>query len=147
MDPLVISLVSACTALVASILGPVVALVIAKRQINANIVSSNRQRWIESLRDLIAELLSQLVAVLVVKTGWKGDWAGGLPAIQSDRSLLEKLERIVLVQSKIRLLINPNEADHQALYRASQQSILAPTHTRFLRPYVGNATSSPIKFL
>jgi hypothetical protein len=123
MEPLTISLVSACTALVASILGPVVALLIAKRQINANVVSSNRQKWIESLRDLIAEFVSQLVTVLVVKSGWRGNWDRGLPAIQSDRAYLEKLERMVLVQSKIRLLLNPNEADHQALYRVIEAAL------------------------
>jgi hypothetical protein len=111
-------LVSACTALVASIVGPLVTLTVAKRQINANLVSSNRQKWIETLRDMLAELISLLVAVVVVKSGFKGDWNDGLAAIEADRSLLDKLERIVLVQWKIRLLINPNETDHQELYRA-----------------------------
>jgi hypothetical protein len=32
--------------------------------------------------------------------------------------LLDKLERLVLAQSKIRLLLNPTEADHQRLYKA-----------------------------
>jgi hypothetical protein len=58
MDPVFISLVSACTALVASIVGPMVTLSVAKRQINASVLSANRQRWIESLRDLVAELIS-----------------------------------------------------------------------------------------
>ena len=118
MDPLLISLVSAATALVASIVGPVVTLAVARRQINANVVSSNRQNWIDALRDLLAELVALFASVMVVKSGWKSDWGGGLPALQSDRSLLAKLERIVLVQWKIRLLLNPTEADHRTLYRA-----------------------------
>jgi hypothetical protein len=138
MDPFVISLVSACTALVASIAGPMVTLTVAKRQINANLVSSNRQKWIESLRDLLAELVSLLVAVVVVKSGWKGDWNDGLPAIQADRSLLDKLERIVLVQWKIRLLINPNEADHQGLYHAIEAAF---AHAKSTQQYEAEITA------
>ena len=118
MDPLVISLVSACTALVASIVGPPVTLVVARRQFNATVLSANRQKWIESLRDMLAERISLLVAVVVVKSKWHGEWNKGLGAIAADPTLMDKLERVVLVQWKIRLLINPTEADHQELYRA-----------------------------
>jgi hypothetical protein len=118
MDPLVISLVSACTALFASIMGPMVTLSVARRQFRTNVLSANRQKWIETLRDLIAELISLLVAVQVVKMEWKGKWNRGLDAIAADPKLLGKLEHLVLVQWKIRLLINPKEVDHQELYRA-----------------------------
>ena len=67
MDPLLISVISACTALVASILGPLVTLSVAKRQFNASVLSANRQKWIETLRDMLAELISLLVSALVVK--------------------------------------------------------------------------------
>lgn len=56
MDPLVISAISAATALVASILGSIVTIRVAKRQFNANVLSANRQKWIEMLRDIVAEL-------------------------------------------------------------------------------------------
>jgi hypothetical protein len=118
MDPLLISLVSACTALVASIVGPIVTLAVARRQFSANVLSANRQKWIETLRDMLAELISLMVAVLVVKAGWKGKWDKGLGAIAADPTLLSKLERIVLVQWKVRLLLNPTEKDHQELYQA-----------------------------
>ncbi len=122
MDPLFISLVSACTALVASIAGPLVTLAVARRQFNANVLSANRQKWIETFRDLPAELISLLVSVLAVKTGWKDQWNKGLGPVTSDPALLVKLERIVLVQWKIRLLINPTEADHQELYRTIEMA-------------------------
>lgn len=115
MDPLLISLVSACTALVASVVGPFVTLAVAKRQFNATVLSANRQKWIETLRDLLAELISLLVAALVIKSGWKDKWDKGLGPITRDPALLQKLERIVLVQWKIRLLVNPTEGDHQQL--------------------------------
>lgn len=124
MDALLISLVSACTALVASVVGPLVALVVAKRQFNATVLSANRQKWIEMLRDLLAELISALVAVFVVKSTWKGKWDKGLGAIARDPALLPKLERLVLVQWKIRLLLNPTEADHQELARTIETALI-----------------------
>jgi hypothetical protein len=57
MDPLLISLVSACTALVASIVGPFVTLAVARRQFSATALSANRQKWIESLRDMLAHAI------------------------------------------------------------------------------------------
>ena len=75
------------------------------------------QKWIEALRDNLAELISLYVAALAVKQRWKGKWDQGLGAIAMDRELMAKLERIVLVQWKIRLLINPAEEDHEELYR------------------------------
>jgi hypothetical protein len=68
LDPLLISLISACTALVASIAAPWVTLTIARRQFSASVLSANRQKWIETLRDLLAELISLVVAGLVVKS-------------------------------------------------------------------------------
>ena len=72
MDSLLISLISACTALVASIVAPFVTLSVARRQFNATVLSANRQKWIESLRDLLAELISLFVAALVVKIEVEG---------------------------------------------------------------------------
>ena len=84
MDPLVISLVSAATALVASIAGPIVTLTVAKRQFNANVLSANRQKWIETLRDGLAELISLLATALVVKQNWKGSWDKGKGVIEAE---------------------------------------------------------------
>ncbi len=118
MDPAILSLVSACTALVASIAGPFVTLVVAKRNFNATVLSANRQKWIETLRETLAELISLLITALVVKEKWKGNWHGGRGALIAEPTLLDKVQRMVLVQTKIRLLLNPNEADHQRLYQA-----------------------------
>ena len=118
MDPLLISLVSACTALVASIAGPMVTLTVAKRQINASVLSANRQKWIEAVREMIAELISLLVAAVVVKAKWQARWDQGRGPLNEDPVMLGKLERIVLARSKIHLLLNPTEADHQHLRAA-----------------------------
>ena len=123
MDSALLSLISACTALVASIAGPFVTLAVAKRNFNATVISANRQKWIEALRDMLAELISLFVAALVVKTKWKrrrahDRWDHGRAALDAEPALLDKVQRMVHTQAKIRLLLNPNEADHQRLYQA-----------------------------
>ena len=115
MDPQVVSLVSVCTALVASIAGPLATLRVSRRQFNATVLSTGRQKWIDSLRDLLADLMSQLAGLSVLKNGWTGAWNGGLGLLHADPSLVAKIERLVLVRWKIRLLLNLNEADHQEL--------------------------------
>lgn len=123
MDPLVISVISASTALVASIVGPIVTLSVARRQFNATVLSANRQKWIETLRDTIAELISLLVSALIVRSAWKSKWDKGRGPFREEVALLEKLERMVLAESKIRLLLNPAESDHQQLHRAIDAAI------------------------
>jgi hypothetical protein len=124
MDPVLISLISACTALVASVVGPMVTLAVAKRQINANVVSANRHKWIEALRDSLAELISMMAAVVVVKASWKGTWNRGLGALEADPKLIEKVQRIIELQWRIRLLLNPLEPDHQELAQSIHQAFL-----------------------
>ena len=101
-----------------SVAGPLVTLSVARRQFNATVLSANRQKWIETLRDMLAELISLLVTALIVRSTSKTKWDKGRGPVGENAALLEKLERIVLAQSKIRLMLNPHESDHQQLYRA-----------------------------
>jgi hypothetical protein len=98
MDSTWITFISACTALVASIVGPLVTLAVAKRQFSA-----------------VAELMSIFVAMMVVKRAWKGPWDHGAHALASNPMFVGKLERAVMVQWEIRLLIKPHEPGHQEL--------------------------------
>lgn len=66
-------------------------------------LSANRQKWIETLRDLLAELVSLLVAALMVLAGWKSKWDKVMGRVTANPVMLQKLERMVLVQWKIRL--------------------------------------------
>lgn len=59
-----------------------------------------RQAWINSLRDLMAELTSSALHYYV--SGYE------------DRTD-EEYKRVTLIQSKIQLMLNPNEDDHQRL--------------------------------
>ena len=112
---LLLGMVSACTALVASVVGPLVTLNVAKRQFNATAISSNRYKWIETLRDELAELISLLATALVIKSKWKDEWQHGRGPLNSEPALLEKFERIVLAEAKIRLLISPSDKDQKRL--------------------------------
>jgi len=128
VDANTLTLISACTALAASVAGPGVSLMIARRQINANLVSANRQRWIETLRDLVAEMISLLKTGAYVKLALSRKEESFTP---SAPTLLEKVERLMLVKNKIRLLINPTEADHRALLGAIETAlarVLQPEH-------------------
>ncbi len=64
IDASVIGLLSATTALVASIVGPLVTLHIGRAQIRATVKSANRQKWIEEFRDLVAHFCGQLSATM-----------------------------------------------------------------------------------
>jgi hypothetical protein len=119
----VVGLVSACTALVAAIAGPVITLTVARRQFGATVISANRQKRIETLRDTLAELIALVRAALVVKSKWKDKWDHGRGPLNADPAMLEKFERIVLAQSKIELLINPIDADHQRLDETIETAI------------------------
>ena len=52
------SVIAAATALVAVVLGPIVSVYVVRRQIRATVVSTNRQAWINDLRNTIADWLT-----------------------------------------------------------------------------------------
>jgi hypothetical protein len=119
----VVSLVSASTALVASVVGPVIALTVARRQFNATVISSSRQKWMETMRDTLAELIALINTALIVRSNWKDKWDRGRGPLNADPAMLEKFAHIVLSQSKIELLVNPTDADHQLLCDAIETAI------------------------
>jgi hypothetical protein len=119
----VVSLVSASTALVASIVGPVITLTVARRQFNATVISASRQKWMETMRDTLAELIALVNTALIVKSNWKDKWDRGRGPLNADSAMLEKFAHIVLSQSKIELLINPTDADHQLLCETIETAI------------------------
>jgi hypothetical protein len=93
------------------------------RQFNATVISASRQKWIETLRDMLAELIALVAAASVLKSKWKDKWDRGRGPLNAEPALLEKFEHIVLAQSKIRLLLNPAEADHAQLHETIETTI------------------------
>jgi hypothetical protein len=141
MDSATISLISACTALVATIAGPVVTLRVARRQFGATVLSANRQRWIEGLRELISELAAHIIAIVQLKQGWRYGWEEGLAKVAADPQagggvgmiLNQRTERIAQIFWKVRLMTNPAEPEHLELCQAIE-SILEKLKTPEIKP-------------
>jgi len=99
-----VAIISAVTALFAVLLGPLVSMWAAQRQSRVAVLSANRQAWINTLRDLISEYMS--ISGLI----HAGDWSS-----RTEIEFDQKMERLALLNAKIRLMLNPNETDHQRL--------------------------------
>lgn len=112
MSPVWVSFVAACTALVASICGPMVALAAARYQFRSNVLSTSRRQWIETVRAMTAELIALAVAATVAKRRLDSRWDRGHALLAAEPTLLEKYERIVNVRWNVQLLLNPREGDH-----------------------------------
>ncbi len=98
------SIIAACTALAAVIVGPIVSFKIAKRQISASTVTISRQRWINDLRDAIADFNAKASMIYSLA---RNNYA--------DEHSIPRIEEMVQLNYKIELLINPNEEDHARL--------------------------------
>jgi hypothetical protein len=117
IDPVVVGLVSAVTALVASIVGPLVTLHIGRSQIRASVLAVNRQKWIESFREAVSAFCSQVAAVVHSRERFIHE---GRLHLGSDPEILHRFEALILVFTKIRLLTDPTEEQHQQLLAVMQ---------------------------
>ena len=97
---------SAIAALAAIVVGLVGTIYATRRQIDAALVSTSRQRWIDSLRDNVAEFLAVTAQISYVVARAPAEW-----------HTAPGFERAVLLRAKIALLSNPTEADHRNLIR------------------------------
>ena len=125
MDVITITFVTASTALVSAVTGPLVSYIVAARQIRASVISNNRERWTEALRDSVAEYVALLLSASMVK---QTIGQNPLKAVTEDHALLEIVERIILVKNKIMLMTNPNERRYMELcnvVEATYQSLIA----------------------
>jgi hypothetical protein len=116
MSALTITIVTACAALLSAALGAFVSLQANERKIKAEVITANRQKWIETMRDLVAELMSVSFSVAIVKREINS--ADPVAAVAADRLLLDKLEHVALVKNKIRLMLHPLKEDHCKLFDA-----------------------------
>jgi (p)ppGpp synthase/HD superfamily hydrolase len=107
-----LTIISACTALIATIVGPYVAVKTARSQIKASVISSNRAKWIESMRDLIAGAISHWTGVMYLRASLHDRNAA---TIATNDALLKRIESGLLTNGKIRLMLNPNEAEGRQL--------------------------------
>lgn len=104
IDP---AFVSSMTALIAVIASPFVTIYVARKNISSSVVSKNRQEWINRLRNEISEFLKEIQHT---PSAYAADAIDLSKAIEKHGLILSRVEII-------RLLINPNEPDHQDLVR------------------------------
>ncbi len=107
-------LISAGTALVASLAGPLVALHVGRTQVRAAVLSGNRQRWIDGFRELVAEFCSQVAVAVQVRASLVRD---GRLHLSTEPDSLRQFERLVLTFAKIRLMTDPADARHHELVK------------------------------
>ncbi|MGB3552079.1 MAG: hypothetical protein WA993_15430 [Candidatus Binatus sp.] len=103
------------TAFAAVVISPLITRSVTTRQIRAETISTNRQAWINSLRDELAKFLS-LVSF------WP---TFGTTVEKVD----ERAQRCNLLLAKIRLRLNPDEGDHVELIRLLGEAVRAATAT------------------
>jgi hypothetical protein len=114
MNELTITFITASTALIAGIASPLVSISVARRQFKASVISNNREKWLEALRESIAEYIALATcAPLVVH---KARSVNG-DAIYADQEILKTAERMVLVRNRIVLMTNPSKDCHLELCR------------------------------
>ena len=122
MSTSMLGLISAMTALIASILGPIVTLTVARRQFNANVISTNRQKWIETFRDRLSELVSLISTASLVRSEWRSQW-NARESISKDPLFVTAVEKITYSFTQLTLLTNEEEDSHQTLLRAIDRAI------------------------
>jgi hypothetical protein len=83
--------------------------------------STNRQRWIEEFRDLIAQFCSEIAIAAQNRESMVKD---GRIVIGAERDLLGHFGKLVYTANKIRLMIDPHEREHRELL-ASIDALLA----------------------
>jgi hypothetical protein len=99
---------AALVALVSSVLGPLVAYRIARRQIMASTIAVNRQRWIDALREDIVDFVVHIKIICSARDPRAmGVLNYGEP--------LQIMERLLRLRNRIALRLNPNEEDHKKL--------------------------------
>lgn len=91
---------------------------IGARNSRATVVSANRQRWIDALRDDIAEFMAIRSQLAGLKNAGSFERSGQDALLTEERELRSKLQ---MLRVRIELRINRNEAEHIDLLDAIDQ--------------------------
>jgi hypothetical protein len=97
------ALISALISLFAVFFGPLITSRIAKKQI----LSPIRQKWIDELRELMSQHLSECEKAIVIHQG-----DGIFDTEKTDEALFQKL---LYLKQKLGLMLNPSEKEHANL--------------------------------
>jgi hypothetical protein len=120
INPQWITLVFASNAMIASIAGAFVNARIAKIEFKANVLSVNRHKWLEVMRDLVASLNAQLLTTAAIRHTVEEPTG---TVIARDPELLRRVETLLRTVSKIELMLNPLEGDHQQLKALMSEAV------------------------
>ncbi len=121
MTTVTLAFITACAALVASVAGPIVSFLNAREQNRSALISTNRERWSEALRDLIAEYVAIVLVAALERRSVQSD----LETTLKDRALLPTAERVTLVRSKILLMMNPAKSAQSDLCAGVERAYLS----------------------
>jgi hypothetical protein len=126
IDPVVVGLISAITALVASIAGPLTTLHIGRAQIRASVLSANRQRWIENFREGISLFCSQVAGFVHTRESVVRE---GRFHVSNDPETVRRFEALILTFTRIRLLTDPVDEEQQKMLVVMQAFLKRVQHT------------------
>lgn len=109
------SSILAATALIAVVVGPLVTIYVARKQFRAEVLSHNRQGWINAVREHIAKIITLIEHIHRWHEQEDGD----------PNALNLKHEELSLLEERLALLLNPAEADHSELLELVSLGIAA----------------------
>ena len=110
--PILVAAISAGSALFGVGIGSVCSYFISRQQIKATVLSGNRQQWINTLRDCIADFQTKARIAVVEADLAKHDQTS-MAANPTNHD--EAMKTMRLLANKTALLINPGETDHANL--------------------------------
>ena len=125
MDILTISFVTACSALVSAAAGPLASVVVASRQARVSLISGNRERWIEALRDSIADYVAIALSAATLQEATQ---EAPVAAVRDDPQLWHVVEAVARARTRVLLMLNPSEAGHLELSAAIDRSYRILAH-------------------
>lgn len=111
--PILVAAISASSALFGVLVGSVCSYFISRQQFKATVLSGNRQQWINTLRDCIADFQTKAkIAIVEVDLASHDQTSAAANLGNHD----EAMKTMRLLVNKISLLINPKERDHSELF-------------------------------
>jgi hypothetical protein len=115
VDPLTVALVTGTGALIAGVAGPIVSITVARQQIRAQVISNNRERWSEALRDALAEYISAVTSAALIE---RNSSSGVDAMIRADEEFRRTAEHMLLLRSKILLMTDPSDDRDRRLWQS-----------------------------
>jgi hypothetical protein len=112
MNQLTITMLTATSALIASIAAPVFSASVARWQIRATVISNNRELWIVALRDALSEYIAVATSAAAIEHAVTDDVE---TIVHGNRDFRRTVERMLLVKSKILLMTDSKGAVNNAL--------------------------------